>query len=225
MLAVLHAQCPQGGVKDACTGLLAAQLLGDEHILHEVGHAALGQPPGLHLVDAVAHHGQCGHLRQLPQHVQHLGVHQVRVGRQLLQIIAVHLCAVSGGVNGFEEAAEPLVEQLFAADLAFFQLTPQFLIDGAVGLHCFGVRLDAVVHQRFGQCLALGGVKVEQRIVRIKQDAIVFCHNIPSFPFPARFAGRALQQGEASPAVGRAGFCSFRNHFIRLYVGLFRFVF
>ena len=86
------------------------------------------------------------------------------------------LCAVSGGVNGFEEAAEPLVEQLFAADLAFFQLTPQLPIDGAVSLHRLGVRLDAVIAERIGQRLAFGCIKIQQRIVCIEQDAIVFCH-------------------------------------------------
>ena len=87
------------------------------------------------------------------------------------------LCAVSGGVNGFEEAAEPLVEQLFAADLAFFQLTPQLPIDGAVSLHRLGIRLDAVVAERIGQRLAFGCIKIQQRIINIHHDTIIFCHS------------------------------------------------
>lgn len=81
-----------------------------------------------------------------------------------------------------------------AAYLALFQLTPQLRVDVPVGLHRPGVRLDAVFHQRLSQRLVLGGVKVQERIVCIEEDAIIFCHvSFPSLSFfepPAALSGR-----------------------------------
>ena len=98
------------------------------------------------------------------------------MGGELVEIILIHLGTAACGIHGLQEAGEALRHQLVAADLAFFQLTPQLPIDGAVGLHRLGIRLDAVVAERIGQRLAFGCIKIQQRIVCIEQDAIVFCH-------------------------------------------------
>ena len=101
------------------------------------------------------------------------------MGGKALQIIAVHLHAVAGSVDRFQKAGKALTHQLFAADLALFQLFPELFVDGAVGLHRLSIRLNAVIDQRFRQSLALGGIKVQKCIVRVKQDAIIFCHCVP----------------------------------------------
>ena len=121
------------------------------------------------------------------------------MGGELFQIEAVHLGSITGGINGLEEAGEPLRHELFPLDLAFFQLPPQFLVDGAVGLHRLGVRLDAVFHQRLSQRLVLGGVKVQKRIVCIEEDAIIFCH--VSFPSLSCFEPPAALSGRGCGAV------------------------
>ena len=200
MLAVLHAKGAQGRIKDLPVRLFAVHLLGDEHVLHKVQHTALGQTAGLHLLEAVGHNGQRCHLGKLPQHIQHFRPHQVRVGGELFQIEAVHLGSVTGGINGLEEAGEPLRHELFPLELAFFQLPPQLRVDGAVGLHRFCVRLNAVVHQRFGQCLAFGCVKVQQGIVCIEQDAIIFCHKPSLFSFCHGLSCHALNNRQ-KPAL------------------------
>ena len=100
VLPVLHAQCAQSRIKDAGIGLFAAHFLGDEHVLHKVHHAAFRQTAGLHFLGTVADDSQRCHLGKLPQHVQHLRAHQIRVGGQLLQIKTVHLRAVTGGIDG-----------------------------------------------------------------------------------------------------------------------------
>ena len=179
MFAVLHAQRAEGRVKDLAVGLLAVQLLGDENVLQKRCNARLRHTAALHLVKAVGHNGQRGHLGKLAQHFQHIGAHQVRMGGKALQIIAVHLHAVAGSVDRFQKAGKALTHQLFAADLSLFQLFPELFVDGAVGLHRLGIRLNAVIDQRFRQSLALGGVKVQKCIVRVKQDAIIFCHCVP----------------------------------------------
>ena len=122
------------------------------------------------------------------------------MGGQALEVASVHLHAIACCVDGLEEAGKTLPHQLIAADLAFFQLTPQLFVDGAVGLHRLGVRLDAIFHQRFSQSLAFGSVEIQKRIVRIEEDAIVFCHL--SFPSLSFFrAARRSKAGAATAAV------------------------
>ena len=194
VLPVLHAQSAEGGVEDTAAGLLAVQLLGDEDVLKVGPDAGFCHPAALHLLEAVGHDGQRRHLGKLPEDVRHIGGHQVGVGGQVVVVAAVHLHAVTGCVDGLEEAGEALPHQLVAAYLALFQLTPELRVDVPVGLHRPGVRLDAVFHQRLSQRLVLSGVKVQKRIVCIEEDAIIFCHlSFPSlscFEPPAALSGR-----------------------------------
>lgn len=81
---------------------------GDEDVLEVGPDAGFCHPAALHPLKAVGHDGQRRHLGKLPEDVQHIGGHQVGVGGQVVEVATVHLHAVTGCVDGLEEAGEAL---------------------------------------------------------------------------------------------------------------------
>ena len=168
MLPVFHAQRAQGGVKDLAVGLFTVRPLRDKDLLHEGRDPRFLDPAALHLVEPVGDDGHGGHLGQLVEDVQHIAGHQIGMGGQLVEVIAVHLGAAARSADLLQKAGKALVHQFFAADLALFQLTPQPFVDGAVLLYRLVGGLDVVLGQGLGQGLAFSGVKIKQGVVCVK---------------------------------------------------------
>ena len=233
MLTVLHAQRTERGIKNLAVGLFTVHFFRNEHILHKIQNAGFPHTAALHPVKAIGHYSQCCHFGKLPEHVQHVGRCQVRVGRELIQIEFIHLHTVACGIHCLQKAGEPLPHQLVPADLTLFQLPPELLVDGAVGLHRLGIRLNAVLPQGVSQRLVFRCIKIQQRIISIKQNTIVFCHgSLPLFHTcvifrdacprsPGNFS-QIKRTARSQPRPGRAGFRLFLNYLIGFIIGLHR---
>ena len=100
------------------------------------------------------------------------------MGGEQFFITVVHLggLAVIGQVHRPHKAAEALLEQPGFGDLAFGEGVPQLAVDGVVHFTRAGVVGQLVLGQHIGQGLALGGVKVQQCVVNVQQDACVNGH-------------------------------------------------
>ena len=100
------------------------------------------------------------------------------MGRQQFFIAVVHglAFAVIRQLHGLHKAGKTNLEQFLLVQLALCQRVPQLTVDLVVGLVGGLVVGQLVLGQHIGHSLALGGVKVQQRIVNVQQDTGVNCH-------------------------------------------------
>ena len=90
-------------------------------------------------------------------------------GKQLL-VAVVHggTLAVVRHADCLHKAGKPHLKQPLAGQLPLGKGVPQLAVDGVVGFAGGGIVGQVVLGQHIGQCLTLGGVKVQKRVVHVQ---------------------------------------------------------